>query len=236
MWALQDDTKDNDDEQGRSLDEEQRPSRPAQEPPSAEHKPPGGAAGRSKRAPRKQSEVEPKVQCRQQGGLPMAMRPEAASPDVPSSAAEQQPGAPPDVPLAPGPDGDEELLQLPGGSKGSRRPNKRGRQYTSKGEVADLIGKVGQSCLLGHIFLRAPCPFPQAVKCLCMNADLVHLPVESWFSCFTTSPPLHAQAVDVPGWVFRVEVPQLFYPGRVLGPDHSHASSVVVKVAGDPTK
>jgi hypothetical protein len=38
--------------------------------------------------------------------------------------------------------------------------------------------------------------------------------------------------VDVPGWVFKVNVPDLFYPGKVIGPDRSHADCVEVKFSG----
>ena len=47
---------------------------------------------------------------------------------------------------------------------------------------------------------------------------------------------LVGKTVDIPSSVFNVDVPDMFYTGRVLGPDSSHANSVIVKLRGDPAK
>ena len=48
-------------------------------------------------------------------------------------------------------------------------------------------------------------------------------------------PKPYPQVVDVPGWVFKVDVPDLFYTGKVLGPDHSHSHCVEFKLQGNRT-
>jgi hypothetical protein len=35
--------------------------------------------------------------------------------------------------------------------------------------------------------------------------------------------------VDIPGWVFGVEIPELFYRGTIVGKDASHSGCVVVR-------
>lgn len=157
MWAHQDDVKDNkdeDDEQSRSLTdgEQLRPSGPAQVPASAEEKQLGGASG-SKRPPRRQPESEPGG-----GG-------ERRHKSLPAAAlTASAPLGTPLPPEQPGGAGDSDgYLPVPAGSKGSLRPHKRGRRdrhYTGKGEVADLIGKVGPAGSSEARIPALPSPLP----------------------------------------------------------------------------